>query len=104
MVSRKHTTIKRKVKNWTAADSAELYCIDAWSNGYFGVSRNGEVTVNLVDTDGEKRPVSLHTIMKGLAERGTDAPVLLRYAAPACGDGRGEMFCGCTGSFRGHRQ
>ena len=79
MVSRKHTTIKRKVKNWTAADSAELYCVDAWSNGYFGVSRNGEVTVNLVDTDGETRPVSLHTIMKGLAERGTDAPVLLRF-------------------------
>ena len=79
MVSRKHTTIKRKVKNWTAADSAELYCIDAWSNGYFGVSRTGEVTVNLVDTDGETRAVSLHTIMKGLAERGTDAPVLLRF-------------------------
>ncbi|MBQ2378985.1 MAG: arginine decarboxylase, partial [Akkermansia sp.] len=79
MVLRKHTPIKRKVKNWTAADSAELYCIDAWSNGYFGVSRSGEVTVNLVDTDGEKRPISLHTIMKGLAERGTDAPVLLRF-------------------------
>ncbi len=79
MVSRKHTTIKRKVKNWTAADSAELYCIDAWSNGFFGVSRNGDVTVNLVDTDGEKRAVSLHTIMRGLAERGTAAPVLLRF-------------------------
>ncbi len=79
MVSRKHTTIKRKVKNWTSADSAELYCIDSWGNGYFGVSRNGEVTVNLVDTDGETRPVSLHTIMKGLAERGTEAPVLLRF-------------------------
>lgn len=80
MALRKHTTItKRKVKNWTAADSAELYCIDSWSNGYFGVSRNGEVTVNLVDTDGEKRAVSLHTIMRGLAERGTDAPVLLRF-------------------------
>ena len=80
MALRKHTTItKRKVKNWTAADSAELYCIDSWSNGYFGVSRNGEVTVNLVDTDGEKRAVCLHTIMRGLAERGTDAPVLLRF-------------------------
>ena len=50
MATRKNTTIKRKVKNWTAADSAELYCIDAWSNGFFGVSRNGDVTVNLVDT------------------------------------------------------
>ena len=79
MMKRKSTPIKRKVKNWSAADSAELYGVENWSNGYFGVSRNGEVTVNLVDTDGEARPVSLHSIMKGLAERGTDAPVLLRF-------------------------
>lgn len=79
MMKRKSTPIKRKVKNWSAADSAELYGVENWSNGYFGVSRNGEVTVNLIDTDGEARPVSLHTIMKGLAERGTDAPVLLRF-------------------------
>ena len=79
MTKRKNTTIKRKIKNWSASDSAELYGVENWSNGYFGVSRNGEATVSLVDTDGEQRAVSLHTIMKGLAERGTDAPVLLRF-------------------------
>ncbi len=78
-MKRKIAPIKRKVKNWSTADSAELYGVENWSNGYFGVSRNGEVTVNLIDTDGEARPVSLHTIMKGLDERGTDAPVLLRF-------------------------
>ena len=78
-MKRKSPPIKRKVKNWSAADSAELYGVENWSNGYFGVSRNGEATVNLIDTDGEARPVSLYTIMKGLAERGTDAPVLLRF-------------------------
>lgn len=72
-------TVKRKTRNWTAADSADLYGVEDWSNGYFGVSRNGEVTVKLQDTDGTSRSVSLHDMMKGLAERGTDAPVLLRF-------------------------
>ena len=72
-------TVKRKTRNWTAADSADLYGIEDWSNGYFSVSRNGEVTVKLTDTDGSAKSVSLHDMMKGLVERGTDAPVLLRF-------------------------
>ncbi len=79
MTARKDTTIKRKVKNWTYADSAELYGVDNWSNGYFQVSRHGELTVRLKDSGGETRDVSLHDIVKGLSERGTDAPVLLRF-------------------------
>ena len=78
-MTNRNNTIKRKVRNWTAADSSDLYAVEDWSNGYFGVSKNGEVTVNLRDTDGETRPVSLRTIMDDLAERGTDAPVLLRF-------------------------
>ncbi len=79
MPARKNHVIRRKVKNWTANDSAELYCVDDWGNGYFGVSRNGEATVCLEDSDGERKPVSLRDIMQGLVERGTDAPVLLRF-------------------------
>ncbi len=79
MTARKDTTIRRKVKNWTYADSAELYGVDNWSNGYFEVSKHGELTVRLKDSGGESRDVSLHDIVRGLAERGTDAPVLLRF-------------------------
>ncbi len=79
MTARKDTTIKRKVKNWTYTDSAELYGVDNWSNGYFHVSKHGELTVQLKDSGGETRDVSLHDIVKGLSERGTDAPVLLRF-------------------------
>ncbi len=79
MTARKENTIRRKVKNWTYADSAELYGVDNWSNGYFQVSRHGELTVQLKDSGGESRDVSLHSIIKGLVERGTDAPVLLRF-------------------------
>lgn len=79
MSPRKNPVIRRKVKNWTVADSAELYGIADWSNGYFGINKNGETTVRLTDSDGEIRDVSLPEIMHGLAERGTDAPVLLRF-------------------------
>ena len=73
------SSVKRKVRNWTPSDSAELYGVDNWSNGYFNVTRSGEVAVRLTDTDGSKKSVSLYDMMKGLAERGTDAPVLLRF-------------------------
>lgn len=79
MPARKHTPIKRKVKNWTAMDSAELYAINDWSNGYFDVSKNGEVTVRMEDSDGSLKQVSLRQLMTGLAERGSEAPVLLRF-------------------------
>ena len=75
----RNIAIKRKVRNWTAADSVDLYAVEDWSNGYFGVSKNGEVTVNLKDSDGETRAVSLRSIVDGLTDRGTDAPVLLRF-------------------------
>ncbi len=80
MTARKEkTTIRRKVKNWTATDSADLYGVDDWSNDYFHVSKTGEVTVRLKDSGGEMKDVGLHSIVKGLVERGTDAPVLLRF-------------------------
>ena len=79
MPQRKTQTIRRKVKNWTAADSAELYCVPDWGNDFFSVSRNGETTVRLIDSDGEPRHVSLVSLMKELAERGMEAPVLLRF-------------------------
>lgn len=79
MPHRKSQPIRRKVKNWTAADSAELYCVPDWSNGFFAISKNGETTVRLQDSDGEMRNVSLVSIMRELTDRGTAAPVLLRF-------------------------
>ena len=79
MPHRRTQPIRRKVKNWTASDSAELYGVQDWSNDFFGVSKNGETTVRLVDSNGEYKNVSLVRIMRELAERGTEAPVLLRF-------------------------
>ncbi len=79
MPARKKTPIRRKVKNWTAADSADLYGVHDWSNGYFDVSRTGEATVQLRDDDGATKDIRLSSLMKGLVDRGTNAPVLLRF-------------------------
>ncbi len=79
MTARKDSSIKRKVKNWTYNDSADLYGVDDWSNGYFRVSKTGEATVRLKDSTGDMRDISLYGLVRGLAERGTEAPVLLRF-------------------------
>ncbi len=67
----KHTT-------WSIHDSADLYGIREWGHGYFDISAKGEVAVNL--KDGKKtKPVSIAEIVKGLRERGTQLPVLIRF-------------------------
>jgi arginine decarboxylase len=67
-----------KPAQWTIDDSVDLYGVEQWGNEYFHVSKKGEVVVNL--RDGKKRrPVSLAQIVKGLRERGTQLPVLIRF-------------------------
>ena len=48
-------------------------------NGYFRISKKGEVTVRLNDEDGGKKDVSLCDLLEGLKERGTTVPVLFRF-------------------------
>lgn len=67
-----------KSPSWSVNDSADLYGIREWGHGYFDISGKGEVVVNL--KDGKKtKPVSLPEIVKGLRERGTQLPVLVRF-------------------------
>ena len=74
------TTMERRAKSpaWTIENSAELYGIREWGHGYFDISAKGEVVVNL--KDGKKtKAISLAQIVKGLRERGTQLPVLIRF-------------------------
>lgn len=71
--------IKQKVRGWSHHDSSELYGIDDWGNGYFRISKKGEVTVRLNDEDGSKKDISLCNLIEGLNERGTNVPVLFRF-------------------------
>ncbi|MEO1718392.1 MAG: arginine decarboxylase, partial [Planctomycetota bacterium] len=53
---------------WTPADAAELYGLDAWGQGSFGVSDRG--TLQVLPTRDPTSAVDLHELVEGLAERG----------------------------------
>lgn len=67
-----------KEPKWSIAESAEMYGVNEWGHGYFDISAKGEVTVNLKDGKKQK-PVSLAQIVRGLRDRGTQLPVLIRF-------------------------
>ncbi len=65
-------------KEWSPEKSAELYGVESWGHKFFDVNKDGHVTVKLEDGEGSAK-VSLHNIIEGLRDRGTDLPVLLRF-------------------------
>ena len=70
--------MSKKTPDWSTEQSAEMYGIRDWGNGYFDVSSKGEVVINL--KDGTKtKAVSLPDIVGGMRERGMQLPVLLRF-------------------------
>ncbi len=70
---------KRKAENaWTPQKSAELYGVETWGHGFFGVDKKGHVTVRLEDDEAQAE-VSLFEVIDGLRDRGTHLPVLLRF-------------------------
>jgi arginine decarboxylase len=70
---------KRKVHStWTPEQSSDLYGVESWGHGFFGVNRKGHLTVRLEDDEAAKE-VSLFEVIAGLHDRGTHLPVLLRF-------------------------
>ena len=65
-------------KAWSPEKSAELYGTESWGHGFFGVNKDGHVTVRLKDEE-NKAEVSLYNVIEGLRDRGTHLPVLLRF-------------------------
>ena len=62
---------------WTPKDSANLYGIKEWGNGYFDINDAGEVIIQ-TQIDGKTVSLSLMDVVSGLNERGAQMPVLLR--------------------------
>jgi arginine decarboxylase len=71
-------TAKRQAEAWSPQKSSELYGVDTWGHGFFGVNKNGHVTVRLADDEAQAE-VSLFEVIDGLRDRGTHLPVLLRF-------------------------
>ena len=63
---------------WSPADSAELYGLEAWGQGSFSVSARG--TLEVLPTRDPAASVDLHELIEGLAQRGIDAPLLIRFS------------------------
>lgn len=63
---------------WTTRDSAELYNIRGWSNGYFDVNEDGNVQLNPIGPNGT--PIDLKRVVDDLIRRGLSMPLLLRFS------------------------
>ncbi len=62
-----------KTSPWSVEQSLELYGIERWGNDYFGVSKDGKLTVKTLNTE-----IPLMDIIEGMQERDLQMPVLLR--------------------------
>jgi len=56
-----------RLPTWCPQDSANLYRVDAWGGGYFGVTPHGTVAV-YPDAD-PTRSIDLYDVVRGLAAR-----------------------------------
>ena len=63
--------------DWNAKRSADLYQVDRWGNGYFSVESNGHLHV--CPTQDPSVKVDLTKILDEAAQRGCEAPVLIRF-------------------------
>jgi len=64
---------------WNSVKSSELYGVSSWSQGYFKVTEDGHVAVNLKNAKGSVS-VKLTDIVNGLEDRGIGLPLLLRFS------------------------
>ncbi|MBP7948415.1 MAG: biosynthetic arginine decarboxylase [Verrucomicrobiales bacterium] len=66
--------------DWSVEQSRELYRLDAWGNGFFGVNADGEITVRLRN-GGHEDEVSLMQILRSLRtkSRNFHLPALFRF-------------------------
>ena len=94
-------------QSWSAEQSAELYGINTWGNGYFRVNKQGNVSVTPC---GEKGPsVDLNELTQDLLDRGIRVPIMIRF--PDIIKARVELINNCfanaikdhnyKGSYRG---
>ncbi len=72
-------SLQDALDGWSSVKSAELYGIGAWGQGYFTVTDDGFVAVNLKNGKGTVN-VKLCDIVSGIHDRGMGLPLLLRFS------------------------
>ena len=68
---------RRVEETWTVEQSRQLYGVDRWGLGYFGIGSDGFVSVTVPTPNGQQT-VSMQQIIAGLADRELSMPVMLR--------------------------
>jgi arginine decarboxylase len=61
---------------WDITQSKALYNIEHWSDGYFDINPQGEITVSPIP---EKPGINLYTLAQNVAAHGLSLPVLVRF-------------------------
>ncbi|HVT46076.1 MAG TPA: biosynthetic arginine decarboxylase [Thermoanaerobaculia bacterium] len=62
---------------WTTDDAVQLYLIDRWGAGYFGVNERGDITVAPLREGGAK--IAIYDVLKEALEQGLRTPMLIRF-------------------------
>ncbi len=65
------------MSNWSSNQSAEIYGINAWGNGYFRINDSGNVTITPNGTSGPQ--FDLHELTQDLTDRGIRVPIMIRF-------------------------
>ena len=63
---------------WRVEDSLELYHVEAWGKGYFGINDSGHVVVRPDTT--ERYEIDLYEVVEGLQARDLTTPVVVRFS------------------------
>jgi arginine decarboxylase len=65
------------IDKWKVSDAVETYGIRHWSKGYFGINKEGHITVH--PTKQPDRAIDLKELVDQLQMRGIQLPILLRF-------------------------
>jgi arginine decarboxylase len=63
--------------SWSIEDSTELYMIDRWGAGYFGVTANGDMAVAPLQDRGSTIPII--DVVREATSLNLDTPILIRF-------------------------
>jgi arginine decarboxylase len=63
---------------WTTEDAEELYRIQRWSDGYFGIGVDGKLLA-LPDVDRKESPIALQDVVDELRSQNVQFPVVMRF-------------------------
>ncbi len=66
------------LKRWTVADAAELYNVQGWGRGYFGVNSRGHMTVFPLREAGGG--IDLKALIDDAQAQGLTLPLLIRFS------------------------